>query len=60
MGAHLADQLLLLMALAGRGPFSCVVDHRPHTANMALIEQFLPVKFSVEEVGSGIKEVLCK
>jgi RNA 3'-terminal phosphate cyclase (ATP) len=59
VGAHLADQLLLSMALAGGGVFHTlsITDHT--RTNMALIEQFLPVKFGVEEMGSGIKEVLC-
>ncbi|MFV0368541.1 MAG: RNA 3'-terminal phosphate cyclase [Hyphomicrobiaceae bacterium] len=51
VGPHLADQLLLPMALAGGGSF---VTMRPteHTAtNIAVIEKFLPVEFTVEQLG---------
>lgn len=57
VGVHLADQLLLPMALAGGGVFHTlsITDHT--RTNMALIEQFLPVKFAVEEIGPGVKAV---
>lgn len=60
VGAHLADQLLLPMALAGGGVFHTltITDHTQ--TNMALIEQFLPVKFTVEEVLPGVKAVSCE
>lgn len=60
VGAHLADQLLLPMALAGGGVFHTlsITDHT--RTNMALIEQFLPVKFSVEELDAGVKAVTAK
>jgi RNA 3'-terminal phosphate cyclase (ATP) len=59
VGAHLADQLLLPMALAGGGVFHTlsITDHT--RTNMALIEQFLPVKFSAEEIGPGVRAVRC-
>lgn len=59
VGAHLADQLLLPMALAGGGVFHtmAITDHT--RTNIALIEQFLPVRFTVEEVAPGIKAVSC-
>lgn len=54
---HLADQLLLPMTLAGGGVFHTlsITDHT--RTNIALIERFLPVKFSGEEVGPGVKAV---
>lgn len=60
VGAHLADQLLLPMALAGGGVFHTlsITDHS--RTNMALIEQFLPVKFSVKELDGGVKAVTAK
>jgi len=60
VGAHLADQLLLPMALAGGGVFHTltITDHTE--TNMALIEQFLPVKFTVDEVSPGVKAVSCR
>ncbi len=59
VGAHLADQLLLPMALAGGGVFHTlsITDHTQ--TNMALIEQFLPVKFTVEELELGVKQIRC-
>ncbi|MDI1312437.1 RNA 3'-terminal phosphate cyclase [Prosthecobacter sp.] len=59
VGAHLADQLLLPMALAGGGVFHTlsITDHS--RTNMALIEQFLPVKFTVEELEPGVKQLRC-
>lgn len=51
VGPHLADQLLLPMALAGSGSF---LTQRPteHTrTNIEVIEKFLPVSFEVEEEG---------
>jgi RNA 3'-terminal phosphate cyclase (ATP) len=48
VGPHLADQLLLPMALAGGGSF---VGGQPtgHTrTNIAVIERFLPVRFALE------------
>jgi RNA 3'-terminal phosphate cyclase (ATP) len=57
VGVHLADQLLLPMALAGSGVFHTlsITDHT--RTNMTLIEQFLSVKFSVADVKPGIREV---
>ena len=59
VGAHLADQLLLPMALAGDGVFHTlsITDHT--STNMALIERFLPVQFNVEEKDRGIRVVSC-
>jgi len=60
VGAHLADQLLLPIALAGGGVFHTltITDHTQ--TNMALIEQFLPRRFAVEEVAPGVKAVSCQ
>jgi RNA 3'-terminal phosphate cyclase (ATP) len=57
VGAHLADQLLLPMALAGSGVFHTlsITDHS--RTNMALIEQFLPVCFRVTEADGGVRQV---
>lgn len=59
VGAHLADQLLLPMALAGSGVFHTLVISDHTQTNMALIEQFLPVKFTVEELVPGVKQIRC-
>lgn len=59
VGVHLADQLLLPMALAGSGVFRTMAISDHTRTNIALIEQFLPIRFSVKEVGAGVKEVSC-
>lgn len=59
VGVHLADQLLLPMALAGGGVFHTLAISDHTRTNMALIEQFLPVKFAVEELASGEKRITC-
>jgi len=51
VGSHLADQLMLPLALAGDGSFR-TLSLTPHsTTNMAVIQRFLPkVKFSTEPI----------
>lgn len=55
VGEYLADQLLLPMAMAGAGSF--VTDGlSPHaTTNIEVIQQFLPVRFSIEESENGTR-----
>jgi RNA 3'-terminal phosphate cyclase (ATP) len=60
VGVHLADQLLLPMALAGGGVFHTLAISSHTQTNMALIEQFLPVKFAVEEPAPGVKSITCR
>ena len=59
VGVHLSDQLLLPMALAGGGTFTtrAISDHTE--TNMRLVEKFLLVKFSVNEVEPGVIEIRC-
>jgi RNA 3'-terminal phosphate cyclase (ATP) len=52
---HLTDQLLLPMALAGDGSFTAQKINMHARTNMAVISQFLPVQFRVEE-----EERLCR
>lgn len=51
VGEHLADQIMLPLALAGSGRFStdCVSQHA--LTNAEVIEQFLPVRITFEEHG---------
>jgi RNA 3'-terminal phosphate cyclase (ATP) len=49
VGEHLADQLLLPMALAGGGAFKAVKISRHAHTNIEIIGKFLPVRFSVQE-----------
>lgn len=48
-GEHLADQLLLPMALAGGGSFTSQKLNLHATTNMETIAAFLPVRFAVEK-----------
>lgn len=50
---HLADQLLLPMALAGEGSFSTTLPSDHTRSNAALIEKFLPVEFAFHDEGGG-------
>jgi RNA 3'-terminal phosphate cyclase (ATP) len=55
IGPHLADQLLLPMALTGGGQFT-TLRATPHTiTNAAIIEKFLPVEISIEEPSSQLR-----
>ena len=47
-GEHLADQLLLPMALAGAGSFTTLEPSSHTRTNMDVIGLFLPVRFEVE------------
>ena len=49
VGPHLADQLLIPLALAGGGCFTASEITEHTRTNIAVIERFLPVRFSVTE-----------
>jgi len=49
-GTHLADQLLLPMALAGGGSLITTQADDHARTNISVIEQFLPIKFTTEVV----------
>lgn len=51
VGEHLADQLLLPMALAGGGTFSCSKVSQHALTNAEVISRFLPVRMTFESVG---------
>jgi RNA 3'-terminal phosphate cyclase (ATP) len=54
---YLADQLIPYLALAGSGSFTTRLI-TPHTrTNIWVTEQFLPVKFRIEETGTGLSRV---
>lgn len=53
VGSHLADQLLLPLALAGGGSFTTVTPTGHTRTNAQLIERFLPVRFRFDELESG-------
>jgi len=57
VGVHLADQLLLPMAMTGAGSFTTFALSKHTKIHMELIPQFLPVKFTVEEREQGVRLV---
>lgn len=55
---HLADQLLIPLAMAGGGSFRTVAPSLHTLTNMAIVERFLPVVFSSrEDQGNWVIEV---
>ncbi|MGC4016891.1 MAG: RNA 3'-terminal phosphate cyclase [Luteolibacter sp.] len=59
VGLHLADQLLLPMALAGSGSFTTMKPDDHVRTNIAVIERFLPVKFTIREAERGLRVISC-
>ena len=53
VGPHLADQLLLPLALAGAGTFVTMAPTQHTRTNIAVIEKFLPVEFALDDLGDG-------
>ena len=51
VGEHLADQLLIPLALTGRGSFLTTQPSSHTTTNIAVIHQFLDVAITREQVG---------
>lgn len=51
VGEHLADQLLLPLALAGGGEYVTLPPSLHVTTNIEIIRQFLDVPIAIEEVG---------
>lgn len=60
VGVHLADQLLLPMALAGGGSFRTVGVSDHARTNMEVIQRFLDVDFEASRQGRGDCTVVCK
>jgi RNA 3'-terminal phosphate cyclase (ATP) len=57
VGRHLADQLLLPLALAGGGAFTTLVPDAHLSTNISVIESFLTVRVSVEDADRGRRVV---
>ncbi len=57
VGHHLADQLLLLMALAGSGRFTTLRPSLHTRTNVMVIRQFLPVDIGLKEIEMGLWQV---
>ena len=59
VGAHLADQLLLPLAVAGGGRFRTLGPLSLHaTTNIEVIQQFLDVPIRTEPAGPGVVDVI--
>ena len=59
VGAHLADQLLLPLAVAGGGRFRTLGPLSLHaTTNIEIIQQFLDVPIRTEPAGPGVVDVI--
>jgi RNA 3'-terminal phosphate cyclase (ATP) len=54
VGEHLADQLLLSIALAGTGSFTTIEPTLHTITNAEVIAKFLPVKFRIEPKPGGV------
>lgn len=59
VGRHLADQLLIPMALAGGGSFTTTAPDSHLESNIAVIEKFLPARFAVRDEGRNLFRVNC-
>lgn len=57
VGEHLADQLLIPMALAGRGRFRTVAPTLHTKTNIEMVQRFLPVRFHVAPVDGDNVEI---
>jgi RNA 3'-terminal phosphate cyclase (ATP) len=54
---HLADQLLLPLAIAGGGSFTCGFPDDHLTTNQSIIEAFLPTRFTTTPTDRGCRTV---
>ena len=58
VGTHLADQLLVPLALAGRGSFTTLAPLSSHTTtNIETTRKFLDIRIAVESVSDGVCRV---
>ncbi|OGT20541.1 MAG: RNA 3'-terminal-phosphate cyclase [Gammaproteobacteria bacterium RBG_16_57_12] len=59
VGEHLADQLLLPLALAGGGSFITLRPSRHTNTNMEVIKHFTGLQFACEELGEDRWRISC-
>lgn len=57
VGRHLADQLLLPMALAGSGSFTTMVPDNHVPTNISVIEKFLTNPFKIDQGPRGQRKI---
>lgn len=60
VGEHLADQLLLPMAMAGGGSFTTPSMTEHLQSNIAVIERFLPVRIDCQQQAENLLRVQCQ
>lgn len=58
-GKHLADQLLLPLALAGGGEFTTLEPTLHTLTNIEIIQKFLPVRFTVKKHKDDLYTISC-
>lgn len=57
VGEYLADQLLLPMALAGRGSFTTLPPSRHTTTNIEIIRKFLDIPINAEQISNRVWKI---
>ncbi|HEX8336660.1 MAG TPA: RNA 3'-terminal phosphate cyclase, partial [Pyrinomonadaceae bacterium] len=57
VGEHLADQLLIPMALAGGGSFTTVTPTPHTTTNIEVVKRFLPVEITTTQLAEDVWKV---
>ncbi|MGE0884668.1 MAG: RNA 3'-terminal phosphate cyclase [Blastocatellales bacterium] len=57
VGEYLADQLLLPMALAGRGSFTTLPPSRHTTTNTEIIRKFLDIQINAEQISHRVWKI---
>lgn len=57
VGKHLADQLLIPMAMAGGGSFRTMSPSRHTMTNIAVLKQFLDVSIEIKQIVNGVCEI---
>lgn len=60
VGKYLADQILVLMALAGGGSFQTLSPSRHTRTNIEIVEKFLDVQIDPREIGPNQWEVVVR
>ncbi|NQX79592.1 MAG: RNA 3'-terminal phosphate cyclase [Hyphomicrobiaceae bacterium] len=57
VGVHLADQLLLPMALAGEGKFTMLAPSQHTKTNIGVIKKFVPCNIALEQVSDALWQI---
>ncbi len=57
VGCHLADQLLIPLALAGGGSFTTVTPTPHTTTNIEVVKKFLPVEITTTQLTEDVWKI---